>query len=412
MSAQSFALLLSLGPADVLLEHLIAVLDRSRAFCRHGSGLRIGSCLSIRRRLRIGRTVAYLKPARGSLRTVFGDGRHGGVGIGVAACHSRCHIVRLLPRLLEVLEHRVNDYRRHYQHRAQHEYQRKRPSSAFFHLFGYLPFAFCVLSILHCRGLDRLPYGDDRLKLRVFLLSELGDSGRTLVFEFLREHFDLLGADRPLGLLLRALGFLLLGLLDLGVALRRRLIDLHARLRLRGSFSGRLRFRLVVIALFYDADHHPLYVAQVVVILLEDGLGARHIAEVKILDAAVEHGAQLVKRLVPVCSLEAYALFDYFAEPAPRRLGRGVIISAHAAQLRVAAFVLKRESAAADGIVHQHADGIDVGRCGELPVPVQLRRDELELLALPGAFSGRADGDAAVIVNAYVARVYTAAAAS
>ena len=128
---------------------------------------------------------AYLKPARGSLRTVFGDGRHGGVGIGVAACHSRCHIVRLLPRLLEVLEHRVNDYRRHYQHRAQHEYQRKRPSSAFFHLFGYLPFAFCVLRILHRRGLDRLPCGDDRLQLRVLLLGELGDCGRTLIFELL-----------------------------------------------------------------------------------------------------------------------------------------------------------------------------------------------------------------------------------
>lgn len=115
----------------------------------------------------------------------------------------------------------------------------------------------------------------------------------------------------------------MLRLLDLGVALRRRLIDLHARLRLRGSFGGRLRFRLVVIAFFYDADHHPLYIAQVVVILLEDSLGAGHVAEVKILDAAVKHGAQLVKRLVPVGSLEAYALFYYLAEPAPRRLGRG-----------------------------------------------------------------------------------------
>ena len=342
------------------------MLDRSRALGRHGSGLRIGSGLSVRCCLCVGncgRTVAYLKPARGSLRTVFGDGRHGGVGIGVAACHGRCHIVRLLPRLLEVLEHRVDDYRRHDQHRAQHEYQRKRPSSALFHLFGYLPFAFCVLRILHRRGLDRLPYGDDRLKLRVFLHSELGDSGRTLVFEFLREHFDLLGADRPLGLLLRALGFLLPGLLDLGVALRRRLIDLHARLRLRGSFSVRLRFRLVVIALFYDADHHPLYVAQVVVVLLEDSLGARNVAEVKILDAAVEHGAQLVKRLVPVGSLEAYALFYYLAEPAPRRLGCGVIVPAHAAQLRITALVLKRKPAAADGVVHQHADRVNVGGC-------------------------------------------------
>ena len=137
----------------------------------------------------------------GGLSTVFGDGRHGGVA-GVAAVQPVSHCPAAAA-CWKSPEHRVNDYRRHDQHRAQHGISASGLLLRFFHLFGYLPFAICVLRILHRRGLDRLPYEDDRLKLRVFSSVSLGTAGVPWFlnfFESISTCSELIG----LGLLLRA----------------------------------------------------------------------------------------------------------------------------------------------------------------------------------------------------------------
>ena len=180
--------------------------------------------------------------------------------------------------------------------------------------------------------------------------------------------------------------------------------------RLDGELVRRLDGRVLIAV--DDADHHALHVAELAVGFFEDGLGARHAAEIQIPDAAFDHGAQLLQRLVALGGLEADGLLNDRAQTLPGVLGRARIPAAHAAQLRVLALVLERELAAAERIVHHKAYRVDVRGGGELTVPVQLRRDKVQLLPRPGALPGGTEGDLALLAQADVLRVDAAPAAS
>ena len=110
--------------------------------------------------------------------------------------------------------------------------------------------------------------------------------------------------------------------------------------------------------------------------------------------------------------MEAGGLFDYLAQSAPRRLRRAEALAVHAALLsggRVGTVVLKRHSAAAARVVEQHTERIHVRRGRAFAPPEQLRRGEFHLFGAEILAASLADGDAAVVPDADVGRVYPAA---
>ena len=386
VSAQILTLLRSLGPADVLPEHLIAVFG--------GSGARFRLSGACRFRRGIGTQLQTGSRAHGC-RRIRRRGRRARIGIKIdRAGGSGGDVVRLLFCLLEILQHGVDNDRHHYQHCAQHQNNGERSPSALFHFFCDLPFSLGVARILNGGSLDRLPCGVDRRKLRVFLFCQLGYGGAALSLEFPGEHFSLLRAYRSFTGVFAVL--LMCGGVNLDVL----------------GHGVRCVPGLVAVALFNYPDHHALNIVKVVVTLFEDSFGARNTAEIEVLYTAVEHGSQLIEGLIAVGGLEADAFFNDRTQTAPGNFRRGVILAVHAAQLRVFTLVLQRQMTAVYRVVHEHSYGVDVGRGGKLAVPIELRSDKLQLLPLPGTLTGGADGDAAAVVHAYIIRVDTAAAPS
>ena len=227
-----------------------------------------------------------------------------------------------------------------------------------------------------------------RLQLRL-LVAHFGGGGIALGAEALQEHIRLLGRDN----------ILLLGLGGI--------VELKALL---GAFFLLGGLGLLILFL-QDAQHHPLHLAEFIVVLLEDGLGAGDAAEIEVLDAAVQNCPQLFKGLVALSCAEAYAFFNYLADPAAGGLGCGKVSPAHAPEMGVVTLTLQRKLTAGKGIVHQHAHRVHIRGCRQLALPVYLRGGKVLLLPLQRVLPGRAETDGAVFVDAYILRKNAAAPA-
>ena len=162
-------------------------------------------------------------------------------------------------------------------------------------------------------------------------------------------------------------------------------------------------------AFFNNGYHHPLHVAELLLVLVEKQLGAGRAAEIEIIHAAVQHGLDLAHALIPVGSFEGGGLGDDLAQTASRALGD---LDAFAAHAEGAGFVRslfrKGERAAADGIKEQQTHGVHVCRRGGLTVPEQLRSHKFCLLALPVRALCRADGHISLFVKTDILRVHAA----
>ena len=182
--------------------------------------------------------------------------------------------------------------------------------------------------------------------------------------------------------------------------------------RLAGSGGGlgcvgrRVRLRLSAAD---DGHHHLFHLAQFARVLVENAAGSFLAAEILVVRAAVEHDGQLFHTLVALLLPEGQRLFHHLGQPGAAALRRADGFAAHARELGVAALPLKGELSAGQTVVQQQSRGIDVRRLALFPVPVQLRRDEIQLLPVPVAPAAVADDQLARRVPAQVFRIDAAA---
>ena len=383
MSAESGAGRGGLGPAHVVLDDLIAVLGRDFLDFRQDADIH-----------------GDAGAGRGGVEVFKVDLlRRGRCGVGIFTRIGRRglqHGIGDDPRFFKILEHGVHDDRHHHQNRAQHEDHRQRSSSAFFHLFCNLPFSVCLELVLH-GGRGAVCVGGDRHRAQHAVVLQLRRGGRGGALHLPAEQIRLPVGDHVL-------------LSGLGRRLLHGFIDLDAVLRLAGSQNLGGSDGCVLI-FFDDAHHHALDVVEIVVVLFENGLGAGHAAGIEVFQAAVHHDAQFFERLITLGRLKADGLFNDRAEAAARALRCGGVAAAHALELLIALTVIGKP-ALVQGVIHEQTDGVDIGCGGELTVPILLGRDELQLLPLPGAFPGGADGDGAAVVYTDVVGVDAAPAAA
>ncbi len=172
-------------------------------------------------------------------------------------------------------------------------------------------------------------------------------------------------------------------------------------LRFPGGLLRRLGRRPAGIE---DIEQHPLGLVQLALLFLEER-GALLGVKILVFQTALEHQRERPGRLIALLPPKAGGRLHDLLEARAAAGGRFEFGAVHAAELRKGALALHRELPAAQTVPEQQTERIDVALRAALAVPIELGRDELQLLIVPAAALSGPDPEAAVLVPADILRV-------